>query len=170
TSTWRLIMRPSMRNARLCSFWARMWPVSETSSPSEPATAVTVRTGRISAAGCGLSQAPRRARPSQAKTAADLTSCLTLLPRARPTGASDEARSQYRESFPVGLWHGSRRARHFYEGRHYECPFLGMTPQHLGFCFTRSRASGQLMALMLPDNVNVRLILDRAARRERDQF
>ena len=45
-----------------------------------------------------------------------------------------------------------------------------MTPRHLGFCFTRSRASGQLMALTLPDNVNVRLILDRAARRERDQF
>src|SRR4029450_1037189 len=45
-----------------------------------------------------------------------------------------------------------------------------MTPQHLGFCFTRSRASGQLMALMLPASGNVRLTLDRAARRERDQF
>src|SRR4029453_10089693 len=51
-----------------------MWPVSETSSPSEPATAVTVRTGRISAAGGGLSQAPRRAKHSQAKTAVDLIS------------------------------------------------------------------------------------------------
>jgi hypothetical protein len=37
------------------------------------------------------------------------------------------------------------RARRFNEGRPYECAFLGMIPQHLGFCFTRSRASGQLM-------------------------
>src|SRR5215472_14661248 len=68
-----------MRNARLSSVWAWIWPVRATGSPSEPALAVTVRTGRISAAGCGLSQAARRTRPRQATTAADLISYLSYL-------------------------------------------------------------------------------------------
>src|SRR5215472_11808481 len=63
-----------MRNARLSSVRAWIWPVRDTGSPSEPALAVTVRTGRISAAGCGLSQAPRRTKPRQATMAADLIS------------------------------------------------------------------------------------------------
>src|SRR5215470_15888562 len=67
-----------MRNARLSSVRAWIWPVRDTGSPSEPALAVTVRTGRISAAGCGLSQAPRRTKPRQATTAADLISYLVL--------------------------------------------------------------------------------------------
>src|SRR5215467_6888758 len=67
-----------MRNARLSSVRAWIWPVSDTGSPSEPALVVTVRTGRISAAGCGLSQAARRTKPRQATMAADLISYLIL--------------------------------------------------------------------------------------------
>src|SRR5581483_6286479 len=71
TSTGRVIIRPSTRNARLSSVRARICPVTDTGSPSAWATAVTVRTGRISAGGGGcLLQAARRARPRMAIAAA----------------------------------------------------------------------------------------------------
>src|SRR5215469_13549848 len=78
TPTRAAIIRPSMRNARLSSVRAWIWPVRDTGSPSEPALVVTVRTGRTSAAGCGLSQAASRTKPRQATTAADLISYLIL--------------------------------------------------------------------------------------------
>ena len=67
TLTGRSIMRPSSRKARLTWSLARIWPVSETVSPSARCSTVTVRTGRAWEAGGGrlvaARDASRRSRP-----------------------------------------------------------------------------------------------------------